>query len=261
MTTAPRPETAGPTHEPAMAVTVYHHTHWDREWWTTRRDFSVRLADLIDRLLDVLDADPTFTTFVLDGQTVVLEDYLELRPEQRERLVARTREGRIHVGPWYVLADTLIPSGESAIRNLWLGRRMAQALDVPLTQVGYLPDQFGHAAQLPQVLRGFGIEGAVVWRGFGAPPPGQGDDPNAIDLLAPPAADRPYYPRIYARGRFPEEMQSEFWWEAPDGSRVLAVYLAHEYYVSHAPDDALTDSDAWERWVLNQRAIGEVRTE
>ena len=233
----------------AMQVTVYHHTHWDREWWTTRRDFSVRLADLIDRLLDILDADESFTTFVLDGQTVVLEDYLELRPDQRERLVSRIREGRIHVGPWYVLADTLIPGGESAIRNLWLGRRVCRSLDVPITSVGYLPDQFGHAGQLPQILRGFGITGAVVWRGFGAPPPGQGTDPNAAELLtAPPPEGRPYYPRVHGRGRFPDEMQGEFWWEAPDGSRVLGVYLAHEYYVSHAPDDALTDAAAWERW-------------
>src|SRR5687768_14181797 len=249
-----------PSHHPPVASTpmrviVYHHTHWDREWWTTRRDFSVRLADLIDRLLDILDDDDAFTTFVLDGQTVVLEDYLELRPDQRQRLVARIREGRIHVGPWYVLADTLIPSGESAIRNLWLGRRIGRWLDVPLTQVGYLPDQFGHAAQIPQILRGFGIDGAVVWRGFGAPPPGQGTDLNATDLLAPPEPDVPYYPRVHSRGRFPEEMQSEFWWEAPDGSRVLSVYLAHEYYVSHAPDGALHDAEAWDRWVAKQRAI------
>lgn len=246
-----------PARDTALAVTVYHHTHWDREWWTTRRDFSVRLADLIDRLLDILDADADFTTFVLDGQTVVLEDYLELRPDQRERLVARIREGRIHVGPWYVLADTLIPDGESAIRNLWLGRRVCRELGVPVTPVGYLPDQFGHAGQLPQILRGFGIEGAVVWRGFGAPPPGQGTDPNAAELAAAPAPDRPYYPRVHGRGRFPQEMQSEFWWEAPDGSRVLAVYLAHEYYVSHAPDDALVEEAAWERWRNKMRSIRE----
>ena len=239
----------------ALRATVYHHTHWDREWWTTRRDFSVRLADLLDRLLDILDADEAFTTFVLDGQTVVLEDYLELRPDQRERLAARIREGRIHVGPWYVLADTLIPGGESAIRNLWLGRRVCRWLDVPSTGVGYLPDQFGHAAQLPQILRGFGIDGAVVWRGFGAPPPGPGTDPNAADLLHSPPADRPYYPRVHGRGRFPDEMQAEFWWEAPDGSRVLAVYLAHEYYVSHAADDALDDADEWERWRGRMDAI------
>ena len=248
-----------PTPEPppdpstTLAVMVYHHTHWDREWWTTRRDFAVRLADLLDQLLDILDADPSFTTFVLDGQMVMLEDYLELRPEQRARLVARIREGRIHVGPWYVLADTLLPSGESAVRNLWLGRRVARELGVPTMAVGYLPDQFGHAAQLPQILRGFGIDGAVVWRGFGAPPPGQGADPNALDLAAPPADGLPYYPRIFSRGRFPEEMQSEFWWEAPDGSRVLGIYLAHEYYVSHAPDGALEDEASWRGWVERER--------
>ena len=257
MTTRATLEHAAPRDRPdpstALAVTVYHHTHWDREWWTTRRDFAVRLADLIDQLLDILDADPGFTTFVLDGQMVMLEDYLELRPEQRQRLVARIREGRIHVGPWYVLADTLLPSGESAVRNLWLGRRMASKLGVPTMAIGYLPDQFGHAAQLPQILLGFGIDGAVVWRGFGAPPPGQGADPNAIDLTASPVEGVPYYPRIFSRGRYPEEMQSEFWWEAPDASRVLGIYLAHEYYVSHAPERALEDDASWERWVERER--------
>jgi mannosylglycerate hydrolase len=249
-------EPSSPDERRALQVTVYHHTHWDREWWTTRRDFSVRLADLIDRLLDILDADDGFTTFVLDGQTVVLEDYLELRPEQQDRLASRIREGRIHVGPWYVLADTLIPGGESAIRNLWLGRRVCRALDVPVTAVGYLPDQFGHAGQLPQILRGFGIGGAVVWRGFGAPPPGQGTDPNATELLAAaPPHDRPYYPRVHGRGRHPEEMQAEFWWEAPDGSRVLAIYLAHEYYVGHAPEDALIEADARARWLDKMSGI------
>ena len=142
----------------------------------------MRASSVIDAVkqIDILDADDTFTTFVLDGQAVMLEDYLELRPEQRDRLVARVREGRIHVGPWYVLADTLIPSGESAVRNLWLGRRVGESLGVPLMSVGYLPDQFGHGAQIPQILAGFGIAGAVVWRGFGAPPPGQGTDPNAF---------------------------------------------------------------------------------
>jgi mannosylglycerate hydrolase len=261
MTNRPALEQRTAPHRPdpgtVLAVHVYHHTHWDREWWTTRRDFAVRLGDLVDGLLDVLDADPAFTTFVLDGQMVMLEDYLELHPDQRERLVARIREGRIEVGPWYVLADTLLPDGESAIRNLWLGRRLAEALDVPTMPIGYLPDQFGHAAQLPQILRGFGIDAAVVWRGFGAPPLGQGADPNAVDLLAPPAPDVPYYPRVFSRGRHPDEMQAEFWWEAPDGSRVLALYLAHEYYVSHAPADALDDADAWRAWVEKERHLVE----
>lgn len=241
-----------PSRETSLAVTVYHHTHWDREWWTTRRDFAVRLADLIDQLLDIIDADPAFTTFVLDGQMVMLEDYLELRPEQRGRLVAAIRAGRIHVGPWYVLADTLLPSGESAIRNLWLGRRLAESLDVPMMPVGYLPDQFGHAAQIPQILRGWGIDAAVVWRGFGAPPLGHVADP-AEELGSQPPSDRPYYPRVFSRGAFPEAMQSEFWWEAPDGTRVLGLYLAHEYYVSHAPDGSLDEPEPWARWVARER--------
>ena len=207
-----------------VRVVLYHHTHWDREWWATFQAFRFRLVQTLDRLLDTLEADPGFTCFVLDGQTIVLEDYLEVRPEQRERLVGLVRAGRIHVGPWYVLADQFLTSGEAVIRNLWLGERLARRLGVENRRVGYLPDQFGHIAQMPQLLRGFGIESAVVWRGFGAPPP--------ADRL--PAAPPLEYPRrFHADGSYPDAMRSEFWWEAPDGTRVLGVYLALEYYRGH----------------------------
>jgi mannosylglycerate hydrolase len=188
-----------------LLVLVYHHTHWDREWWATFQDFRFRLVQTIDRLLDALEARPEFTSFMLDGQDIVLEDYLEIRPQNRERLVSLVQAGRLHVGPWYVLADQFLTSGEATIRNLWLGERVARGLGVENARVGYLPDQFGHAGQMPQILSGFGIDSAVVWRGFGGPAP---------------------------------EMRSEFWWEAPDGSRVLGVYLAREYHRRHhTPED------------------------
>ena len=159
----------------------------------------------MDSLLEALEARPEFSSFMLDGQNIVLEDYLEVRPAQRERLVSLIRAGRIQVGPWYVLADEFLTSGEAAVRNLWLGERVARRLGVQNARVGYLPDQFGHAGQIPQILSGFGIDSAVVWRGFGGRPP---------------------------------EMRSEFWWQAPDGSRVLGVYLAQEYTRRHyRPED------------------------
>ena len=84
-------------------VHVVAHTHWDREWYATREQFRLRLVDLVDRVLDRMDADPRFETFHLDGQTIVLEDYLEARPEQEDRLRRRIAEGRLLVGPWYVM--------------------------------------------------------------------------------------------------------------------------------------------------------------
>ena len=121
---------------------------------------------MTDKLLDLLEQDPAFTHFHFDGQTIVLEDYLEIRPDRRQHLRRLIRDGRVAVGPWYVLPDEFLVSGESIIRNLQIGHRIASEFGNP-TKVGYLPDQFGHIAQMPQLLRGFGIEDAVVWRGVG----------------------------------------------------------------------------------------------
>ena len=214
-----------------LSVFMYHHTHWDREWWGTRERFRFRLVHTIDRILDALDADDAMTCFVLDGQTIVLGDYLEVRGDQRERLTGLIRAGRLFVGPWHILPDEFLVSGEAHIRNLWLGQRSAQQLDVPLSQVGYLPDQFGHIAQMPQILEGFGIDSAVVWRGFGGAPLGgpEGDGEVGLDL----------YRFSQSRdARFPERMQNEFWWEAPDGSRVLGIHLPLEYYRGHYKEKA-----------------------
>lgn len=209
-----------------LTVFMYHHTHWDREWWGTRERFRFRLVHTIDRILDALEADDALSCFVLDGQTIVLKDYLEVRGDQRERLTGLIRAGRLFVGPWHILPDEFLVSGEAHIRNLWLGRRTAARLGVPLSQVGYLPDQFGHIAQMPQILRGFGINSAVVWRGFGGAPLGgpEGDGEVGLDL----------YRFSQSRdSRFPSVMQNEFWWQAPNGSRVLGIHLPLEYYRSH----------------------------
>ena len=191
-------------------VIVYHHTHWDREWWATFQDFRFKLVQTVDALIEALESDSAFTCFVLDGQNIVLRDYLEVRPENLGRLVDLIRAGRVLVGPWYVLADSFLTSGEAAIRNLWLGEKVAAALGVDNVPVGYLPDQFGHIGQMPQILAGFEIENAVVWRGFG----NRDDDPHRIE--------------------------ADFWWQAPDGTRVRGLYLAREYYRSHYRQSAST---------------------
>ena len=144
---------------------IVTHTHWDREWYQTFQQFRVRLVDLMDHTMEIFDNDPEFKHFMLDGQTVVIEDYLEIKPEQRERIKKLVQERKLFIGPWYVLVDEFLVSGESFIRNLLTGHRIAREFG-ELMKVGYLPDQFGHISQIPQILRGFDIDCAVAWRGF-----------------------------------------------------------------------------------------------
>lgn len=182
----------------AIQLLVVPHTHWDREWYQTFQQFRMRLVHAVDRILDVLESDTAFTDFMLDGQTIPLEDYLEVRPENAERLRALAQSGRLLVGPWYLQPDEYLVGGESLIRNLQLGMRLSESFGGPM-MVGYVPDIFGHIGQLPQLLRGFGIDNAVFWRGVG-----------------------------------PEVERSEFRWAAPDGTSVLAVWLCDDLGYSNA---------------------------
>ncbi|MFQ5515414.1 MAG: glycosyl hydrolase-related protein [Myxococcota bacterium] len=180
-----------------MELLLVSHTHWDREWYRSFQAFRARLVDAIDALLDLCQADRGYR-FVLDGQSILLEDYLEIRPRRQSDLEAFIRGGQIAVGPWYVQPDSLLPSGESHVRNLLEGRGVAERFGPPST-VAYTPDSFGHPAQLPQILRGFGLEAFVYWRGNG----------NESDALP-----------------------SEYVWEAPDGSAIVACHLALGYFAA-----------------------------
>jgi len=155
-------------------VHVVPHTHWDREWYRTAAAFGVRLAHLSDDLLPALD-DRAIAAFLLDGQAVVLDDLVELRPDRAAEIARHLRAGRLEAGPWYVLADTFLVSGEALVRNLLEGRRRVAARGGRAVAVGYVPDSFGHAAALPAILAGFGIGVAVAWRGFGGARGQEGD--------------------------------------------------------------------------------------
>lgn len=175
--------------------TVIHlvpHTHWDREWYRPFQSFRMQLVDLVDRVLEMLDAEPDFA-FTLDGQLATVDDYLAIRPGEAERTAAHVRSGRLAIGPWQVLMDEFLVSGETLVRNLERGWRRAEDFGGPM-RVGYLPDMFGHVAQMPQILRRAGLADAVVWRGV----------PAAVD-------------------------RHRFAWEAPDGSCVRAEYLPSGY--------------------------------
>jgi alpha-mannosidase len=177
----------------ARRIAVVPHTHWDREWYDPFQTFRLRLVELVDGLLDLLEGDPSFRTFLLDGQLAVIDDYLEIRPQHEDRLRALAAAGRLTVGPWYILMDEFLVSGETIVRDLQLGIRRGSDFG-GVMEVGYLPDMFGHVAQMPQLLSEAGLHHAVVWRGV----------PSAVDATA-------------------------FVWEAPDGSAVRAEYLVAGY--------------------------------
>ncbi|MDQ6660104.1 MAG: hypothetical protein M3Z24_03970, partial [Chloroflexota bacterium] len=196
-----------------LNIILVPHTHWDREWYQTFQRFRLRLVRAVDKLLNILDRDQDFSYFMLDGQTIVLDDYLEIRPEEEEHLKQYTRTGRILVGPWYVQPDEFLVSGESLIRNLQIGLQRAAEFGKPM-RIGYVPDSFGHIAQLPQILQGFGIDNAIFWRGVGA-----------------------------------EAEKSEFYWAAPDGTTVLVLHLSDPVGYSNArmmplaPEDFVTRTE------------------
>jgi mannosylglycerate hydrolase len=145
------------------AVHLYLHTHWDREWYRSFEGYRYRLIRSLKNILAHLESHPE-RKFLLDGQTVVLEDYLALYPEDTQTLTALITEGRLDIGPWYVLPDEFLVSGEALIRNLQQG--MAQARSFGQQRFcAYLPDMFGHPAQIPQILQQSGLAPAVIWRG------------------------------------------------------------------------------------------------
>jgi alpha-mannosidase len=173
------------------SVTVVPHTHWDREWYAPFDEFRERLVAMMDSLLALGAAG--FPHFHLDGQTAMVDDYLEVRPEQQSALRALAAGGQLSIGPWFTQMDEFLTSGESHIRNLERGLARGRELATPL-RVGYMPDQFGHIGQMPQILSMHGIERAVVWRGVA----------SAIT-------------------------STSFRWKSPDGSAVMTEYLAFGY--------------------------------
>ncbi|GAB2772972.1 alpha-mannosidase [Terrabacter koreensis] len=177
-----------------MTSTVWlvPHTHWDREWYEPFQRFRLRLVDLMDDVVERAAREPDFR-FTMDGQMAAIDDYLEVRPEQTDAVRGLVANGQLAIGPWRVLMDEFLCSGETMIRNLELGWADADRLG-EVMPIGYLPDMFGHCAQMPQILRHAGIEQAVVYRGV----------PAEVD-------------------------RHEFWWRSPDGTGIRTEFLANSY--------------------------------
>lgn len=206
-----------------LEIHLVSHTHWDREWYRTAEEFRLRLVDLVDELIAEPPADGQ--AFLLDGQAIVLEDYLEVRPARRDRLRSLLGTDRLEAGPWYVLADELIPGGESLVRNLLVGRHELASLGAVSPPVLYCPDSFGHPAALPELAVGFGLPLIILWRGYGG--------------------------RRWPNG-------DTFRWKGPSGAEVIAFHLPPDGYEfgSSLPSDAQGAGARWKkiRDVLASRA-------
>jgi len=179
------------------------HTHWDREWYMPFEAHRFKLVEFFDRLLNTLDTDPSFKSFHLDGQAVVIEDYLAVRPQMRGKIEKYIAEGRLVSGPWYILQDEYLVDGESNVRNMLVGKQVAAEYG-KVSDIGYFPDAFGNISQAPQILRGFGIDCVAFGRGVSER---HGDRLDTGE-------------ENYGKAR------SEIIWRSPDGSEVNgAVFL------------------------------------
>jgi mannosylglycerate hydrolase len=182
------------------------------------------LVDVVDEVLDELERDERLR-FTLDGQLATVDDYLEIRPEAEERIRRLVQSGRLAIGPWQTLVDEFLVDGETIVRNLETGLARAAELGGTM-RVGYLPDMFGHVAQMPQILRSAGIETAVVWRGV----------PSAVGF-------------------------HRFVWESPDGSSVVAEYLPDGYgNAAHVQDSDVLEQ-RYRRWFGGDDVLGMVGTD
>ncbi len=150
----------------ASKIIIVPETHWDREWYLPFNEFRARLVIMMDKLLEIYKTNPDYKNFTLDGQTIPLEDYLEVRPNREEEIKKYVKERRLSIGPFYILPDEFLVSGESIVRNLLLGHDIAKKFG-RVMKAGYIPDTFGHIAQYPQIVSQFELPSAIFWRGFG----------------------------------------------------------------------------------------------
>ncbi|MGG5319009.1 mannosylglycerate hydrolase [Enterococcus sp. AZ072] len=180
-------------------VHVVPHSHWDREWYFTTSRSKIYLMHDLQKVLTQLEKDDTYDHFILDGQASLLDDYLNWRPQDRNRIRKLVQAGQLIIGPWYTQTDQLVISGESIVRNMLYGMQVCEAFG-DYMNVGYVPDSFGQAASMPQIYQQFGIEDTLFWRGVS-------DD---------------------------EVKQTEFVWKGEDGSSVTAFQIPSGYYIGGA---------------------------
>lgn len=143
---------------------VISNTHWDREWRYPFQRNRQMLVDMIDKVLEILESEPDYRAFHLDSQSIVIKDYLEVRPHKEELIVKLVKDKRLFIGPWYVLPEQFQVGGENLIRNLLLGHKTSKRYG-RVSKIGYSPFSWGQIGQLPQIYKEFGIELIMFYRG------------------------------------------------------------------------------------------------
>lgn len=187
-------------------VYIISHSHWDREWYMAYEQHHMRLITLMDDLLTLFETEPEFDSFHLDGQTIILDDYLQVRPEKREALQRAIAAGKLRIGPFYILQDDFLTSSESNVRNMLVGMEESKKWGTPV-MLGYFPDTFGNMGQTPQMMKQANLEAAAFGRGV---------KPIGFDNQV--LADDNY-----------TSQYSEMTWTGPDGSNILGLLFANWY--------------------------------
>lgn len=183
-------------------VIAYLHTHWDREWYREFEIFRLRLLRVFDHVLDMLEEN-RIPSFYLDGQVVALLDYLELRPEKEEQIRKFVELKKLYIGPFYCLVDEYLTDGICFRKNLEIGLNIAKSFGCT-DFIGYFADTFGHSKNIPNILKEFNIDKAIVWRGCGdLPADFIYDGVNTVNLV------RGYFMDIFSADKTIEE-KAEF---------------------------------------------------
>ncbi|WML55128.1 mannosylglycerate hydrolase [Neobacillus sp. PS3-12] len=185
-------------------VHIVPHMHWDKEWYFSTEESRILLVNNMEEIMEMLENNPEYPYYVLDGQTSILEDYFAVKPENKERVKKLVQEGKLIIGPWYTQTDEMVVGGESIVRNLLYGLKDCEEFGSPM-MIGYLPDSFGQSSQMPQILNGFDIKYSIFWRGT--------SERHGTD-------------------------KTEFYWESTDGSKVLVQLLPLGYAIGkYLPED------------------------
>ncbi|MFC0469037.1 alpha-mannosidase [Halalkalibacter kiskunsagensis] len=204
---------------------IISHSHWDREWYMSLEEHRYYLVKLFDDLLEKLAEDPNFHSFHLDGQTIMVDDYLQVRPNREEELKKYIREGRLIIGPWYILQDAFLTSSEANVRNLFYGMKTTKEFGQE-GNLGYYPDTFGIYGQAPQLLKQAKIDVAAFGRGV--TPTGFNNQVYHSDDYSSP--------------------YSELNWESPDGSAVVGILFANWYSNGNEiPEEEEQAKEFWDK--------------
>ncbi|MGD6941002.1 alpha-mannosidase [Cytobacillus gottheilii] len=203
---------------------IISHSHWDREWYLPFEKHRYHFIKLLNQLINQFQKEGNaFQSFHLDGQTLLLEDYFAVHPENRELVKQLVEDKKLHIGPWYVLQDAFLTSSEANVRNLQIGMHDSKAYG-HVSKIGYFPDTFGIYGQAPQLLKQAGIETAAFGRGVKP----TGFNNTVSDF---PSFESPF---------------SEVNWKAPDGSSVIGILFANWY--SNGNEIPVEEEEAKKYW-------------